>query len=50
MPDLYVVGSGLAESDKILLDGVQKVKDNDQIKYEMVPAKTVISSLQLKAN
>jgi membrane fusion protein (multidrug efflux system) len=50
MPDLYVVGSGLAESDKILLDGVQKVKDNDQIKYDTVPAKTVISSLQLKAN
>jgi membrane fusion protein (multidrug efflux system) len=50
MPDLYVVGSGLAESDKILLDGVQKVKDNDQIKYEMVPAKAVVSSLQLKAN
>lgn len=50
MPDLYVISSGLAESDKILLDGVQKVKDNDQIKYEMVPAKAVVSSLQLKAN
>jgi membrane fusion protein (multidrug efflux system) len=49
MPDLYVVASGLAESDKILLDGVQKVKDNDHIKYEVVSPKEVISNLQLKA-
>lgn len=49
MPDLYVVGSGLVDSDKILLDGVQKVKDNDHIKYEMVSSKQVISNLQLKA-
>jgi membrane fusion protein (multidrug efflux system) len=49
MPDLYVVGNGLAETDKILLDGVQKVKDNDHIKYEMVSSKAVISNLQLKA-
>jgi membrane fusion protein (multidrug efflux system) len=49
MPDLYVVGSGLAESDKILLDGVQKVKDNDKIKYQMESPKAVVSSLQLKA-
>jgi len=49
MPDLYVVATGLAESDKILLDGVQKVKDNDHIKYEVVSPKEVISNLQLKA-
>jgi membrane fusion protein (multidrug efflux system) len=50
MPDLYVVGSGIAASDKILLDGVQKVKDNDHIEYKMVPAKEVIGNLQLKAD
>lgn len=49
MPDLYVVASGLAEGDKILLDGVQKVKENDRIQFAMVPAREVISSLQLKA-
>jgi membrane fusion protein (multidrug efflux system) len=49
MPDLYVVGSGLAVGDNILLDGVQKVKDNDHIKYQMVSSKEVISNLQLKA-
>lgn len=32
MPDIYVVASGLSITDKILLDGVQKVKDEDIIK------------------
>jgi len=49
MPDLYVIGTGLSESDKILLEGVQKVKDNDKIKYELLSPKEVISGLQLKA-
>jgi membrane fusion protein (multidrug efflux system) len=49
MPDLYVIGAGLSESDKILLEGVQKVKDNDKIKYELLSPKEVISNLQLKA-
>lgn len=49
MPDLYVVGSGLSENDKILLEGVQKVKDNDKIKYEYTAPREVISRLQLKA-
>ena len=49
MSDLYIVSGGLAVTDKILLDGVQKVKDNDKIKYEFVAPKEVISRLQLKA-
>lgn len=49
MPDLYVVTSGLSENDKILLEGVQKVKDDDKIKYEFIAPKLVISRLQLKA-
>lgn len=49
MPDLYVVASGLSENDKILLEGVQKVKDNDKIKYEFVAPGEVISQLKLKA-
>ncbi|KKX46751.1 hypothetical protein [Sphingobacterium sp. IITKGP-BTPF85] len=31
LPDLYVISSGLAPTDKILIDGVQKVKDDDKI-------------------
>jgi membrane fusion protein (multidrug efflux system) len=49
LPDLYIVSEGLSESDQILLEGVQKVKEGDKIKYTTVLAKEVISNLQLKA-
>jgi membrane fusion protein (multidrug efflux system) len=49
MPDLYVVGSGISAHDKILLEGVQKVKDDDKIRYEYLAPKEIISHLQLKA-
>jgi len=48
LPDLYVVASGIDENDKILLEGVQKVKDDDKIKFEFVAPKQVVSRLQLK--
>jgi membrane fusion protein (multidrug efflux system) len=47
MPDLYEVGSGLSENDKILIEGVQKVKDNDKIESEFVAPRDVISRLKL---
>ena len=47
MPDLYVVGSGLSEDDKILVEGVQKVKDNDKIQPEFLASKDVIAHLKL---
>lgn len=49
MPDLYVVGSGLAEGDRILLEGVQKVKDEDKIKAEFIPPHKVLEQLKLYA-
>ena len=49
IPDLYVVSSGLTENDKILLEGVQKVKENDKIKFEYESPKTVLNHLRLKA-
>jgi membrane fusion protein (multidrug efflux system) len=49
IPDLYVVSSGLAETDKILLEGVQKVKENDKIKFEFLAPQTVINHLRVKA-
>lgn len=49
MPDLYVVGSGLSETDKILFEGVQKVKEDDRIKTEFVASNDVISRLKLYA-
>jgi membrane fusion protein (multidrug efflux system) len=48
MPDLYVIESGLSEGDRILLDGVQKVKDDDKIVYEYKAPGEVISQLRLR--
>lgn len=47
MPDLYIVGAGLKEGEKILLEGLRKVKNNDLIKYEYQEPGTVISNLKL---
>lgn len=47
--DLYVITSGIDENDKILLEGVQKVKDDEKIKYDYVSPKEVINNLRLKA-
>jgi membrane fusion protein (multidrug efflux system) len=49
IPDLYVIESGLKLSDTILLEGVQKVKENDKIKFKVLKAADVITHLRLKA-
>lgn len=49
MPDLYVIKSGISENDRILLEGLQKVKDDDKITYEYQSPQEVISHLRLKA-
>ncbi len=49
LPDIYVIESGLSENDKILLEGVQKVKDDDKIQFEFQKPADVISHLRLKA-
>lgn len=47
LPEIYVVESGLEEGDKILLEGVQNVKEDDKIEYNYVEPKSVIAGLQL---
>jgi len=49
LPDLFVVESGLSDGDKILLEGVQKVKDDDKIEYEFQKPTEVITHLRLHA-
>jgi membrane fusion protein (multidrug efflux system) len=34
MPDLYIVNAGINENERILLEGIRKVKDNDKIEYD----------------
>lgn len=49
MPDLFVVKNGIAENERILLEGVQKVKEDEKINIEYHKPETVISHLRLKA-
>lgn len=49
IPDLYMIDSGITANDKILLEGVQKVKDNDKIHYKYIAPQEVITHLRLKA-
>ena len=47
MPDLYIISAGLAPSDKILLEGLRKVKDGDQISYTYESPKQVLPGLKV---
>jgi len=47
MPDLYILKKGLKPGDKILLEGIRKVRDNDKIKYNMADPKKVIKGLKV---
>lgn len=49
MEDLYVVTTGLADNEKILLEGLRKVRDNDKIAYEYQDPASVISNLKVYA-
>lgn len=49
LPDLYVVSSGISKGDQILLEGVQKVKDDQKVKIKFQDPKKVLQSLKLKA-
>jgi len=45
MPHLYVVASGLEPNEKILAEGLGKVKNKEKIQYEFVPFEKELSNL-----
>lgn len=47
LSNLYVIESGLSINDKILLEGLQTVKEDEKIDPSIIPAKQVIGQLQL---
>ncbi len=50
LPDIYVIDDAdLKETDKILLEGVQKVKDGDKISFEFEKPEEIMKHLRLKA-
>lgn len=49
MPQVYVVESGLDEHDKILLEGLRKVRDGAHVDVEHKPAADVMAHLEVPA-
>lgn len=47
MPDLYVIKNGLSENERILLEGIRKVKENDKISYTYEDPKKVLPRLKV---
>jgi membrane fusion protein (multidrug efflux system) len=48
MPDIYVISGGITEHDKIVLEGIRKVRDNDKIaEFEYKDPKEVIPNLKV---
>jgi len=50
MPDLYILSSGLEPNEHFLLEGVQKVKDDQKVLTKFLDPKKVMQSLRLKAD
>lgn len=49
LPHIFVVDSGLNENDKILIEGLRQVRENEKIDLKFVKADSVISNLDLYA-
>jgi len=47
IPDLFVITEGLTDNDKILLEGLRKVKNNDKISFDYEEPKSVMAHLKL---
>jgi membrane fusion protein (multidrug efflux system) len=47
MPDIYIIKDGLAENERIVLEGIRKVKDGDKITYVYEDPKKVINNLKV---
>lgn len=45
LPHLYTVTSGLTTQDKVLVDGLRKVKNGDKIKPKFIPFRKVLDEL-----
>jgi membrane fusion protein (multidrug efflux system) len=49
LPNIFVVKSGLTKDDKILLEGLRQVHENEKIHTKFVKPDSVISNLTLYA-
>lgn len=46
LPHIYTVTSGLSVNDKILVEGLRKVKNGDHIKTKFIPYRTLLEDLK----
>ena len=49
LPHVYLISDGLTVDDKILLEGIRKVRDGDHIKFDFEEPEEVIAHLELYA-
>jgi len=49
LPHIYILKRGLSEKDRILMDGLNKVRENDKINAVFVPPEKAIAELHLHA-
>ena len=49
LPNIFAIKEGLSVDDKILLEGIRLVKENEKIKYKMQKPEYVMSHLELYA-
>lgn len=49
IPHVYIISGGLEKTDKILLEGLRLVRENDEIHYDFVEPHTALSQLDLYA-
>jgi membrane fusion protein (multidrug efflux system) len=49
LPHLYVVTEGLSEKDKILFEGLRKVRDKDKIAFSFIKPEAALNQLELYA-
>lgn len=47
LPDLYVIKNDISAKDRILLEGIRKVRNGDKIHYKYVDPRKVISNLKV---
>jgi membrane fusion protein (multidrug efflux system) len=50
LEDIYIIASGLQENEQFLVEGAQKVKDNQKVQVKMQSPESVMKSLKVKAN
>jgi membrane fusion protein, multidrug efflux system len=47
IPDLYIIKEGLKEGEKILLEGIRKVNDNQKILYNYEAPQSILTKLKV---